>query len=355
MPLHHYLPATFLANFSVDTETNPRRKRVIFQGDKETKKIKEVAAENVGAINNLYTLLDNKKEPEIIDAVWKDYEIKIHTTIPRLIVGYDLDAITWIRLLVPFVTCMLVRGPDFNIRFENRINSLLGENKASRILTKDNINRARIIELQRLLFPITASKWIVINTVGEEPLLTNDLGYSPFFHPKALDYGFAIPLNTNHILAISPRKYGEILHFFGNKWRPVIHYRNGAPGNHMDLNLSIATMAQRFIFGPTEEVVRKYLFSVPAGSQPIEPTEMGLMDGFHLLAYEFTWHRLAIFLERNRSSTNATDEFPLDFQYLQNGWNPPIFTPSNPSKFPAPLVNSKQSIRINLYDPNKYI
>jgi tetratricopeptide (TPR) repeat protein len=354
MPKHHYLPATFLANFSLDTEKQPRRKSVIFQGDKKTKEIKEVTAESVGKINNLYTLLDYKKDPETIDKIWKDYEYKLNITIPRLIVGHDLDAKTWIRFLVPFVACMLVRGPDFNIRFENRIKSILGEYYSEEFNNKDNTNGARVLELQRLLFPVAAAKWIVINTQGLEPLLTNDLGYCPFIHPQTIDYGMAIPLNVNHVLAISPRKNGEIIRFYGGKWRPIIHYRAGSFGNHEDLNRSIVSMAQRFVFSPTRELLEKYLPQFQNHPRPIEPEQLGFIDGYHSRAYEFTWHRLAIFLEENINNDESGDGFPLKWDLYINGWNPPVIFPTNLSGFPVPLQRTKQSIILNCYDPDDY-
>lgn len=354
MPLHHYLPATFLANFSLESGKLPRRDRAIFVGDKKSKDIFEVTAGNAGAINNLYTLLDYKKDPETIDKIWADYEAMLHRTIPRLIVGYDLDAKTWLRLLVPFVACMLVRGPDFNIRFENRIKALLGEKYSEKFINKDNTNTARTLELQRLLFPVAAAKWIVVYSQGSEPILTNDLGYCPFFHPKTIDYGLAIPLNLNHVLAISPRKKGEILRFSGGKWRPIIHYRIDQFGNHEDLNRSIVSMAQRFVFSPTKELLNKYLPQYPHRPRPIEPEQLGFIDGHHSRAYELTWHRLAIFLEENEFQKEGNDEFLLNWQHIFSGWNSPVIMPINLSGFPVPLSRGKQSISFHCYDPDDY-
>jgi tetratricopeptide (TPR) repeat protein len=351
MPLHHYLPATFLSNFSLDENTIPRRKRKIFVGDKKSKNIFPVSCENAGAINNLYTRLYYKKDPEFIEKIWGNYETKLHIAIPRLITG-DLDAKTWIRFLVPFVACMLVRGPDFNVRFKNRIESLLGEEMSINYLGKINIDGARFLELQRLLFPVTAAKWIVIHAPGNEQLMTNDLGYCPFLHPKSLDYGLAIPLGKNFVLAISPRKRGQILKKLGEKWRPIIQYTTNRCDNNHDLNRSIVSMAQRFIFSPNDELVDKYLKESNNLSRPIEPEMMGFVDGYHSRAYEFTWHRLAIFLENE--TTSEKGEFPLNWKYLFNGWYPPVIFPTNLIGFPPPLKINKYSISFNFYNPDDY-
>jgi len=353
MPLHHYLPATFLANFSVDDVTNPRRDRMIFVGDKKSKLIFQVSAGNAGAINNLYTLLDYKEDPEYLEKLWSNYEDDLHVAIPRLIVD-DIDAKTWIRLLVPFVTCMLVRGADFDVRFTGRIESIFGHSKSKEFLGRNQINGARILEIQRLLFPVTSAKWIVIHTPGEDQLLTNDLGYCPFINPRTIDYGMAVPLGKRHVLAISPRRSGQILHFDGGKWRPRINYTENQFDNNNDLNRSIVSMAQRFIFSPTYELAKKYLHEFSGLSRPIEPEQLGFIDGYHSRAYEFTWHRLAIFLEKNNEPIEKEENFTLDWKYLFNGWNPPVIIPTNLTGFPPPLIGNKYSISFKCYEPDDY-
>jgi len=353
MPLHHYLPATFLANFSIDDETNPRRDRIIFVGDKKNQNVFTVSAGNAGAINNLYTMLDYKSDPEYLEQLWQNYENELHVAIPRLIVG-DIDAKTWIRLLVPFVTCMLVRGPDFDVRFTGRIEALLGSSKSKEFLGRNQINGARILETQRLLFPVTSAKWIVVYAPGHEFILTNDLGYCPFIHPRVFDYGMAIPLGKRHVLAISPRRSGQILHFDGGKWRPRINYAENQFDNNNDLNRSIVSMAQRFIFSPTYELAEKYLHEFSDLSRPIEPEQLGFIDGYHSRAYEFTWHRLAIFLEKNDKPIEKEEEFNLDWKFIFDGWNPPVIIPTNLSGFPPPIIGNKYSISFKCYEPDDY-
>ena len=353
MPRHHYLPATFLANFSLDTETYPRRKRKIFIGDKETKEVYPTTAEKAGAIKNLYTSFDIKADPEYIEHLWEKYESDLHIAIPRLIVG-DIDGITWLRLLVPFVSCMLVRGPDFDIRFSNRIRSLLGETKCQDFIKRGNINGARIIELQRLLFPVTAANWIVIYCKGKEPLITNDLGFSPFIHPRFFDYGMALPLGSQYTLAISPRTNGEILRYHVGKWKPIIRYVENQYDTNEDLNQSITSMAQRFIFAPTYELAEKYINQSTDRSRPIEPDQLGFIDGYHLRAYEFTWHRLVIYLEEHPTNDEEETDFPLNWKFLLDGWNPPVIIPLNLTGFPPPIQKGGSSISFNFYNPDDY-
>ena len=353
MPLHHYLPATFLAFFSLDKSIDRRRERIIFVGDKKSKNIFPQTTGNVGAENNLYTLLDVKKETQSIDEIWSEYESKLHIAIPRLIVG-DLDAKTWIRLLVPFVSCMLARGPDFDTRFKSRIISLMGEKYSQNYLTRSHINRARIFEIQRLLFSITSSKWIIISYPKKGMLLTNDLGYCPFLHPRAMHFGMAIPIGLHHVLAISPRKSGCILKYFGEMWRPNIQFTKSNCEDLENLNRSIVSRAQRFVFSPSYDLVEKFLKDYEYTPRPIEPEQMGFFDSKDSRAFEFTWHRLAIFLEKGLTKLDKSEDFPLDWQYFFEGWTPPVIIPTNLIGFPPPLQNNRSSISIKYYDPIEY-
>ena len=60
MPLDHYLPATFLASFSMDIK-DPRRDSVIAAIDKSSGKLIEAKASKLARIKNLYSLVDDRK------------------------------------------------------------------------------------------------------------------------------------------------------------------------------------------------------------------------------------------------------------------------------------------------------
>lgn len=153
MPLDHYLPATFLASFSQEL-CQPRRKSLLAVGDVIKKREPRWdKAENLAARNNFYTT-DNV-DPRIIDKIWLGYESTFDSAVNALI-GGNIDALTWARTLVPFVAAMLVRGPDFNTRFESR--PFIRSYAQDRKLSADNANGARVMELQRLLGPIAAAQ-----------------------------------------------------------------------------------------------------------------------------------------------------------------------------------------------------
>jgi hypothetical protein len=64
MTLHHYLPATFLASFSADASSDPRRERPVWAGNKRQYKTFRAPAARLGAENNLYTLVAGEYAPK---------------------------------------------------------------------------------------------------------------------------------------------------------------------------------------------------------------------------------------------------------------------------------------------------
>ena len=351
MPLHHYLPATFLASFSTDSSTSPRRNRHLYVGNKQSGHVFRTRAAKVGAENNLYTLVAAADDPEMVDKVWSGYEGKLHEAIELLIAG-KVDAKTWVRVLVPFVSCMFVRGPDFDERFGRRM-SALGADTEPELLSEDNTNHARLIELQRLLGPIAVAKWIVIRMKGQKPLITNDLGYAPFSNTGTMEAGIAIPLNPSHVLAVIPREQGRIAVVRSGRWVPDIEYVDNALDNQEGLNRALSSMTRRFIFGPDKETVSEELQEPGSSSVLLEPGDLGFIAPRRARAYELTWHRLAVALKRDPSDIDSWD-FPLDWKELAEDWAPPAFFSGNLVEFPPALYREGQAIHAEFYDPEPY-
>lgn len=358
MPLHHYLSATFLASFSPDSSTLPRRSRHLYVGNKREKRVFSAPASRVGAEKNLYTVtsrIASSYDPELVDRTWSEYEGKLHEAIELLIAG-EVDARTWARVLVPFVSCLFVRGPDFNKRFDRRMGDI---DPDSGLVSGDNTNVARTIELQRLLGPVAVAKWIVIRAGGQKPLLTNDLGYAPFANPDTGEAGVAIPLNPSHVLAIVPRNKGRVAVAHPGRWVPIIEYADNEHDNHELLNRALSATAQRFVFGSDREVVEEELQKVEEPQRPSamsflpEPWQLGFISGRLARAHEFTWHRLAVAIERDPADGGPWD-FPLDIEKLAQGWAPMPFFPTNLLEFPPALYREEFYINAEFYDPEYY-
>jgi hypothetical protein len=352
MPLHHYLPASFIARFSSDLRKVPARDKRVQVGDKRNQTQFSSSAEKVGCINNLYTLAHSHIEPEEVDQTWTEYERGLPNAIDSLI-NNTVDATTWTRVLVPFVACMLVRGPDFEDRFFDRFPPGHRQ-ELSYLFTSDQANAARLREIPRLLTGVLAAKWIVLSAHGKEKLLTNDLGYSPYINPTTGDQGLAIPLSQKKILAIVPGKEDRIiLRAEGDKWMPNISYMDLPPGNHEGLNLSLAHIALRFIFGPEITLVQKYYRGVAESFTAPEPIELGFPRELLSPAFEFTWHRLVSAIIRPPSATDGWD-FSLDWKIVTSGWHSMPFLPVNLIEFPPALKRVENTIQLKFYDPTVY-
>ena len=345
MTLHHYLPATYLANFSADTHF-PRRSRTLAVGDKRSGQIFITAAANVAAVHNLYTLSPGNLDSQMVDEIWSDYEGGLADAIEQLI-NRTLDVITWARILVPFVTCLFVRGPEFAIRFDTRLRQqgLLGLRPEP-----DNTNMARIMELQRLLAPILTAKWLVLQIHGDGEVLLNDLGFAGFVSPGAAEAGFSIPLNRDHVLMVIPQRDRIVASASGNTWLPSIAYSDLDRNNHLQMNDVLAQVAQRFVFGASEEIVRQHLVRSDTVLPVPEVEEMGFIGSRLMRVHEFTWYRLVSVLDKHPLSEHSWS-FELDFPAIVSGWAPMPVLPVLGPYYPSAVSRRGGQLRVTLYDP----
>lgn len=341
MPLQHYLPATYLANFSSDT-TFPRRGRRIAVGDKRTGKIFTTSIANVAAENNLYTLTGGAADPLMVDKIWGDYESGIADAIEGTLKP-SLDAITWARVLVPFVTCLFVRGPEFGLRFDARLRSI------GFVSDSDNTNLARMMELQRLLAPILTAKWLVLRAHGDGDIIVNDLGFAGFISPRAAESGLSVPLDRSHVLMIIPQRDRTVAQASGDSWYATLEHDDLTPGNHLLLNKTLDRVAQRFIFGPNEEVVKSYITRSDTSEQVPDLVELGFLGEPLARVHEFTWYRLVSVLENHPLSSKSWD-IDLDWDALAAGWVPTPLLPMNTPMYPSAVRRKKGLLRVSLYD-----
>jgi hypothetical protein len=345
MTLHHYLPATYLANFSADTHF-PRRSRTLAVGDKRSGHVFITAAANVAAVHDLYTLSTGKLDSQMVDEIWSDYEAGLADAIQQLI-DRTLDAITWARILVPFVTCLFVRGPEFAIRFDTRMRQqgLLGLQPEP-----DSTNLARIMEVQRLLAPILTAKWLVLRVHGDGEVILNDLGFGGFVSPEASESGFSIPLNRDHVLMLIPQRDRIVATASGRTWMPSIAYADLRRNNHLQMNDALTQVAQRFVFGANEEIVRQHLIRSDSALPVPEFEELGFIGSHLMRVHEFTWYRLVSVLDKHPLSAESWS-FELDFPAIASGWAPMPVLPVLGPYHPSAISRRKGLLRVTLYDP----
>lgn len=333
MPLQHYLPASYIGNFSLDTKNKSSRDRVLFAYNFSTGNLFKTRAKNLCSVNNYY--------PEMVDAVWR-YESNLPNALLGLI-DNRVDAKVWIRTLVPFVASLLLRAPEFEWRFKKRIKDLAPENNT-------DTNGARLFELQRILAPILAADWIVLEIKGAGSVILNDVGFTPFVDGPTSKCGYAIPLDIKHILILVPNRKRAVAKLINNTWYPMIKYANLLTGHHFSFNRQLAVFALNFIIGPSENSIKPYI-NASRPSEPIKFEEFhtDFISGSLMAVHEFTWHRLASLLERDpRGVSDGTVE--IEYDNLVKGWCPPIILPINLPEFPSSVDVVGEEIIVNLYD-----
>ena len=342
----HYLPASFLGNFSKQ-EHGSRRKRMIVVGDKRGKRCFRAAAGKVAAEKDFYTV-QGQNDPVFLERIWAGYENRLARAIEEL-VEESIDALTWAGVLVPFVSSLLVRGPDFGERFEARLKSVLPEGME---VPKDNTNLARSLELQRLLAPILAAQWIVAEAQGAGSLITNDMAFAGFRAPQTGEVGLAVPLSRRHVLQLVPTRKRVVATAKGGRWLPEIEYRRLSPGNHLQFNAVMAIWARRFIFGPDEATVSTYLHKSGTTAAPVpDPGTLGSPGGRLARVHEFTWHHLISVLTKSPDDANAWNFSPiLDYKAIASVWKLMVVIPLTSPMFPPGLSREGNSIIVDLYD-----
>lgn len=275
MPLDHYLPANYIGLFSLDC-CPIRRDRRLWAADRQTGKLFPARARGLCAVRNLYTLQDGRDDPRLVDKQWENCEDHLPYAIDALIAG-TITARVWLATMVVFVASLMVRGQDFDRRFLARLG---GTAKDLPTFTRpDNINLARLFELQRLFASVIGSRWRLLETSGRLAQITNDLGYSPYVDPVHREAGIAIPLGKRHILIVAPKPKRIVFAAMDGLWHPQIEREVITDTDHDSFRDAIAATSQRFVIGPDEATVARYARVRAGPSQVPEPGMLGFFGG----------------------------------------------------------------------------
>jgi hypothetical protein len=311
--------------------------------DRATGACVRTAAANLAKITDIYTLKDFTSNPNVVDDIWFEYEKRLADCIDQLIAG-KLTAIDWASVLVPFVACLLVRGPDFDERINDR---LLSFGFQSADLEGRVDSGARIMEIQRLLAPILVAQWTVITLRPGEPLITNDLA----FVPVGPGQGISIPLGPDQVLQINPRTFGTIASLVNGTWMPVIRTVMTQTADRVSFNKAMAENTRRFLFGPDCALVKKYLPAPATKRRGVEPQDLGFICGTHAIVHEFVWHRFVSALQKGITPEMVGWDFDFYFEGLKRGWVPPLIFPHNLPDFEPGLRRNGDDIEAVQYDP----
>ncbi|MCH4249882.1 MAG: hypothetical protein LKF88_03295 [Microbacteriaceae bacterium] len=316
MARDHWLPAALIGRFSEEAELHSRNRHItVYRKGKSTPYIARALA--IGYANGLYDVPDHSAGS--IDDVWKGIEEQLPQVFSEVSAPgvSTVDGRIWLRVLVPFVASLFVRGVEFNERYTERMEigfSHLGDLDSDPDLRavfesstgQTGLNLARLMELQRILAPIMVGQWHVATITGGYKAISNDLGFFPTQDQASGYVGMAIPIGPTTILAVFPRARNTILSWDGTRWvHPLYWHEEAIPlGPPSGPNEAVASVATQFVFGPDLESV--------AGVHPMFATKPGrelLADmwentGIALPANEQQWQK-AIYLTSEEIAPDA--------------------------------------------------
>jgi hypothetical protein len=328
MPFDHYIPAGYLGRFSNDT--NPvRRNRRLWAVDKRENRLFQATAAELCGLHNFYTLSPKNEDPRFVDSVWAGYENRLNPALDQMIVG-RLDAMEWLKTLVVFAAALLVRGGDFNSRFNDRF-SALGPGLEDR-LTSDNTNLVRLMELQRLFASMIGARWLLLKTSGKYTQITNDLGYTPFLKADRQESGIAIPVSHQHILLIIACRRRVIARGQNGKWVPEIERSTLTDEAHAAFRENIAACAQRYVIGPDEASMRRYLKAESTAPPIPEPQMLGFLNGAMARHYEMIYFHLVTYFSSPPQGRNAQAYVDYDKNMPKEANEPAAVEPQLPTE-----------------------
>lgn len=354
----HYIPASFLGRFSPHANGRLRERPVwVLEAGHERAQLS--AAEEIGCEDNLYQLYSqqflNQKSPSVIDDAWARYEQRLGPALDELAKEgkkegclQTINAKDWLRVLVPFVASLFVRGKEFSARYGKRMSRIYAtESFSDPEQQSDNTNVSRIMEFQRLLAPVMSARWLVMHTQSDHPVITNELGFTLFRPPdSSSDHGIAIPIGPRTILGLVPTwpVHGRcrcILKDRGTgQWRAVIEHGTLNPDDQRKFNGAMASIAQEFLVGPTAG-------SVEIHRQALDDNclDLDMLKGFFwpnskvLRAHEFEWHRVVTATSKKSSRLTQHDLQHKDWDVIAKDWFPqPVIFPVNLRDFPSGLL-----------------
>ncbi|MGO4120706.1 DUF4238 domain-containing protein [Arthrobacter sp. YAF16] len=341
MPLHHYIPAAYLGGFSASID-GPRRSRPIWCLRRGSAAPFRTLPSRVGAVHDLYTLHE-MWEPDSLDEVWSHYERQLPRATEALTADpTTLTAPTWLQVLVPFATSLFVRGAEFGPRYSQR-NPMLTDMAEGR--TADHISNGRIFEFQRLLAPVTAAEWTLLDAADSGGrFITNDLGLTPVGHAKgAPTPGYVIPLSPRFAVMLTPVRQRWVMVWRDGAWRTLMARHSLAAADVTAINASTASFATEFLIAPNPEALTAAttLWSGPPEMDWLTAGWTGTRE--EKAAHEFDWHRLA-----RLADEPLTPAMDLQELGLAEHWSPPLLLPVNLPDFRSGLHQHGPAIFLEL-------
>ena len=259
-PRHHYLPAAFIGRFS-SAPARQARESLVWVRNRGVGLPFLEKAKNVGHVRGLYgtpkstagSAEEHSAEHWNIDAAWRHVENRLSSAIDLLLAADGaLDAHVFGEVLVPFVAALFVRGWEFDERFTRRMDGLFGTDTDlhAQFTSRENVNHARLMEMQRLCSPVMRAAWTVMSNVSDVPLLTSDLAVIPWIAQE--HNAMVVALDPWHALRLDARPLCSRIALGADKWVVDIDRDEMSRVDAIRANRTSARVAPRQIYGPTE-------------------------------------------------------------------------------------------------------
>lgn len=333
----HYLPACIIGRFSFEQEKRLRERRVFVLG-RGKNKIFTQKPENLCMRRGMYDL---REYGGTIDE-WQ-YEDQLPDVLKKIENNIFPELDTFIHVLVPYVTCLFMRGVDYELRQENiqEIRKLQSDG----LISEDNVNGSRMMHLQRLLAIVAAAQWTYRKTEGS--LILPDTGLC--IGHNGDKPAWLVPVGPNSLFEITPRKIGRIASWdASNKaWLPRWKFGSLNKGEVSELNVELQRQAYEWCFSDDEG-----LFTLPY-KKLSKSKKASLMENVmridqcltthERVAHEFEWYSLSVIAAGHLSPLKVSRMNLNHFTYYpdKDRW-----TPSMPM-FPDNLKPFKSGIHVD--------
>ena len=351
MAKDHYIPAAVLGRFSQEV-TSPARSRFLFVGRAD--RIFRTKASELGAVNNLYSVLQSPDwspggEVDSVDGFLSGYEPLLPAALDTLEAGGSIALSPWLRVLVPYVASLFVRGPEFSERFESR-----AVVRASGVSRTDNTHGGRIIEFQRLLAPVMCARWVVLTAEGDEPFITNNLGVMLTQDLGTGDEGYAVPVGSHTVLGVFPRDRRDVA-TFNDGWHAVIEKRLLRANEVAVFNEAMARTATEWVAGASRDVLEHNVGFMPIAPSPSQMTmERWPTEYKAQVAHATEWHRLVSATAGDPTPSQIQDLQTIDANALAQEWCPPLTLVLNMREMPTGLRLTGDDIWLDMAIPQNY-
>jgi Protein of unknown function (DUF4238) len=352
MPRDHYLPASVIGRFSVDS-TASARERVVFVLRKGRYIAFQAKAAKIGYVNDLYRVSRSPSwggAQTTVDPNLNGYEPDLPRALDQLEQSAKIDIVTWLRVLVPYVASLFVRGHDFIGRFMSRPTLVA----ASDFNTVENANGARFLEFERLLAPVCCARWVVLHKESGERFVLNDLGLTGTVDMTTGESGWAVPIGPDSMLGIFPKQIRAVARYNAGGWWAIIEHRHLNGIEARGFNDAMARLATSYVVGSDRQIVERLAPLVGEHTDVNELMDSWPVDYRTRVAHARDWHRLITATADRRPPSGLDDLQKVDPDALAGGWCPPIGIALNMREFPTGLKLIGNLIWLALYTPANY-